>query len=300
MNQVIKNSGNNKWLHFAFGIVMLISFFLPWVAWEGIAVSGYSLPSGNFFALAESKFGLGNPFPQYNFSLLVFWLIPVLIVLAVALLLLKKKSALFVFIAGTLSLALITVFILFTKTLLSLGVGKSVFSMLKPGIVLHGLAAIGFIFSVPASGSLKKAGWLLAGPVFALASFLFIEKYLEKETHTNTGEVNIDYTISSSELIKEFSLNDTAANKKYLNKVLVVNGAASSVETAADSTSTIKFADSTGSYAIFSLEKSELSVIKNIKAGNEVSLKGVCSGSIFSEILGTTSISFKRAILNKK
>ena len=201
--------------------------------------------------------------------------------------------------AGTLSLALITVFILFTKTLLSLGVGKSVFSMLKPGIVLHGLSAIGFILSAPASGWLKKAGWLLVGPVFALASFLFIEKYLEKETHTNTGEVNIDYTISSSELIKEFSLNDTAANKKYLNKVLVVNGPAADVETAADSTSTIKFADSTGSYTIFSLEKSELSVIKNIKAGDEVSLKGVCSGSIFSEILGTTSISFKRAILNK-
>ena len=174
MNQVIKNNGNNQWLHLAFGIVMLISFFLPWVAWEGNTISGYAMPAGDFFAISESKFGLGNPFPQYNFSLLIFWLIPVLIVIVVALSLLNKKSALFVFIACTLSLALITVFILFTKTLLSLGVGKSIFSMLKPGIFLHGLAAIGFIFSVPTSGWLKKAGWLLAGPIFALASFLFI------------------------------------------------------------------------------------------------------------------------------
>ncbi len=300
MNQANNNTGNRQWLHLAFGIVMLISFFLPWLAWEGTAISGYAMPAGDFFAIAESKYGLGNPFPQYDFSLLAFWLIPAFIVIALSLSLLKKKSVLFTFIAGTLSLSLITVFILFTKTLLSLGVGKTVFSMLKPGIVLHGLAAIGFIFSATPKGWLKKTGWLLAGPVFALASFLFIEKYLEKETHTNTGDVKIDYTISSSELIKEFSANDTAANKKYLNRMLVVNGPASSVDIATDSTSTIKFADSTGSYAIFSLEKSELAAVKSMKAGDGVSLKGVCSGSIFSEILGTTSISFKRAILNKK
>ena len=34
-----------------------------------------------------------------------------------------------------------------------------------------------------------------------------------------------------------------------------------------------------------------------IKAGDVISLKGVCSGSIFSEILGTTSVTFKRATL---
>jgi len=89
-------------------------------------------------------------------------------------------------------------------------------------------------------------------------------------------------------------------NKKYLDKTLVVNGNASAVEVLADSTSTIKFSDSTGSYAIFSLEKNQLDQVKNIKSGDAVSLKGVCSGSIFSEILGTTSISFKRATLNKK
>jgi tRNA_anti-like len=300
MNNTNKNTGSGKWLHLAFGTILLISFFLPWVSWEGATVSGYSMPAGDFFKTSESKFGLANPFPQYNFGLLAFWLIPALTVIALALFFANKKSSVAAFIAGALSLSLITVFILFSKTLLSLGVGKSLTDMLKPGLFIHAIAAIGFILSALSGSLLKKIAWVVTGPVFAFASFSFIEKYLENDTHKDTGNVKADYTISSNELIKEFITNDTATNKKYLDKVLVVNGPASSVEIAADSTSTIKFADSTGSYAIFSLEKSEITTVKNIKSGDAVSLKGVCSGSIFSDILGTTSISFKRGILNKK
>lgn len=80
--------------------------------------------------------------------------------------------------------------------------------------------------------------------------------------------------------------------------MLVVNGNVSVVQIQTDSVSTIQFSDSTGSYAIFSLEKDQLEKVKAIKQGDAVSLKGVCSGSIFSEILGTTAITFKRATFN--
>ena len=44
----------------------------------------------------------------------------------------------------------------------------------------------------------------------------------------------------------------------------------------------------------------ELAKLKTIsKTGDIVSIKGTCSGSITSEILGNTSISFKRSALNK-
>jgi hypothetical protein len=82
--------------------------------------------------------------------------------------------------------------------------------------------------------------------------------------------------------------------------MLQVTGTVSAVDIAADSTSTIRFEDSTGPYAIFSLEKSQVNKIRNTKAGDMVSVKGICSGSIFSDILGTTSINFKRSILNKQ
>lgn len=300
MNQTKTNRGNNGVAHLIFGLLLIASFFLPWVSWEGSAISGYSMPAGDFFATSGSKFGLDNPFPQFNFTLLIFWVIPLLAAISIFVSFKKKKSFLFAAIASALSLSLVAVFILFTNTLISLGVGKGLFAMLSPWIYVHAVAAIGFVFSANGGSVIKKLGWVIIGPVFAFAGFMFIQQYLEKETFDDTANVKADYTVNADALIKEFLTNDTATNKKYLDKVLVVNGNASAVNVLPDSTSTIKFEDSTGSYAIFSLEKTEIENVKNIKSGDVVSLKGVCSGSIFSEILGTTSISFKRATLNKK
>lgn len=301
MTQTKVNTSTGKWLHILFAAGLLVSFFLPWVLWDNSKVSGYAMPSGEFFRTSETNFGLANPFPQFSFSLYIFWLIPVLAILSIGLVFLKKKIAPFSFIAGTLSLALITVFILFTNTLIDLGVGNNVFAMLKPAAYIHALSAVGLITTTfPVKSIAPKNIWLLIGPVIAYGSYKMGEKYIMAETHEATVNIKADFTVNSDDLIKEFITNDTAANKKYHEKVLMVNGKASAVEMLADSTSTIKFADSTGSYAIFSLEKNQLDQVRIIKSGDAVSLKGVCSGSIFSEILGTTSISFKRATLNKK
>lgn len=81
---------------------------------------------------------------------------------------------------------------------------------------------------------------------------------------------------------------------------MVVNGTATKVEQLGDSTTTIQLADSTGSYVVFSFEKDQLENVKNIKTGDAVSFKGSCSGSVYSEILGITFISFKRSAINKK
>jgi hypothetical protein len=126
------------------------------------------------------------------------------------------------------------------------------------------------------------------------------EKKIFEETFESTDNIKADYTITSVDLLKEFAANDTAANKKYMEKVLLVTGNASAIDVAADSSSSIRFEDSTGSYAIFSMEKTEFNKVRDIKPGDAVSVKAVCSGSIFSDILGTTSISFKRSNLNKQ
>jgi hypothetical protein len=290
-----------KWLTVLFSAALLISFFLPWVSWDGSKVSGYGMPSGDFFKTAEARFGLANPFPKLSFTFVAFWLIPALSILTTGAVFLKKKSVPFAYMAGALSLALLTVFFLFSGVLVDLGVGKNAWSMLKPAAFVQGISAIGLIVvAFPVKTLLPKIAWLLLGPVLAWGSFKIGEKYIMEQTHAATENVKADYTVNADELLKEFMTSDTAANKKYLEKVLLVNGNASAVEVLADSSSTIKFADSTGSYAIFSLEKDQFEEVKKIKTGDAVSLKGVCSGSIFSEILGVTTISFKRATLNKK
>lgn len=300
MTQSSQHIAPGKWMHILCGAALVISFFLPWVEWDGSKIAGYAFPAGDFFGISESRFKLANPFPQFSFSFYAFWLIPVLAALSSVFVFLKKKVIPFAFIAGALSLTLLTVFYLFTSTLTDLGVGKDVFGMLKPSAYIHALSAIGLVASAyPSKNIFPKIIWLLIGPVIAYSGYKLGEKYIMSETHTATEQVKADYIVDATELIKEFATNDTATNKKYLDKVLVVNGNISVVEILPDSTSTIQFADSTGSYAIFSLEKNQFDQVKSIKSGDAVSIKGVCSGSIFSKILGTTSISFKRSTLNK-
>ncbi len=295
------NNGLSKWLQVVSSLALIVTFFLTWVIWDGNKISGYSMPSGEFFKTSETKFGLANPFPQFSFSFYIFLLIPLLALLTAIAALTNKKTAFSSFIAGTLSLALLTVFVLFTNTLIDLGVGNNVFNMLQPVAWIHAAAAVILIITAfPVKSVTPKVIWLLIGPIIAYGSYKLGEKYIMGETHKATEDVKADYTVTAVDLLKEFATNDSATNRKYLDKTMVINGNASAVNILADSTSTIKFEDSTGSYVIFSLEKDQLNRIQQIKTGTPVSVKGVCSGSIFSEILGTTSVSFKRATLNKK
>lgn len=300
MNKAGNIATTGKWLQLIFAAGLLITFFLPWVAWKDSLISGYHLPSGKFFQVSEGKFNLGNPFPQLNFTFYIFWLIP-LLTLAVAGLAIKNKNTLWPsLIAGALSLSLFTIFYLFTKTLIDLGVGENAFSMLKIPAYLAAIFAAGLILTaLPGGKWFFKLAFLVAGPVFAFLAFMIVEKKVWGETHEETSKLKADYTTEATSLIREFAANDSAANVKYREKILVVTGKASSVEHQEDSTTVIQFSDTTGSYAAFAFDKDQYDKVKDIKTGDQVSLKGSCSGSIYSDILGTTSISFKRSTINK-
>lgn len=301
MNPSQKNLTPAKWAHILSGFGLVISFFLPWAAWKDAVISGYYLPAGKFFAISGSRFGLSNPFPQLDFTFYIFWLIPALALAAIFLSLQNKRNGWPAFIAGALNLSLVTVFYLFTKTLTDLGVGSHVFSMLKMPFYLSAFFSLLFICTASSPArTLKKAGWVIAGPVLAFLGFMIIQKTVWNQTYSDTGDLKADYTVTAENLLREFAANDSAANHKYREKIIVVNGTASKVEQSADSTITIQFADSTGSYIVFSFDKEKYAGVKEVKAGDPVSAKGSCSGSIHSEILGTTSISFKRSTLNNK
>lgn len=285
--------------------LLAVSFFLPWVMWKDAALSGNSMPAGQFFAAANDKFGVDNPFPQISFVFKIFWLVPVAAFAVIVLALLKKNIFWPAVVAGLLSLSLVLVYFLFSKSMVDqLGVSESVWAMTKPWLFVNAAAAVAVVLTAGDGRWILKAGLVLVTIAATVIGFNIASKQAEKkifdEAFTSTDNIKADYIFSADDMLKEFLANDTAANKKYTEKVLEVNGTAAAVETAADSTSTIRFEDSTGSYAIFSMEKSQLERVKTIKPGDVITIKAVCSGSIFSEILGTTSVSFKRSILNKQ
>ena len=140
--------------------------------------------------------------------------------------------------------------------------------------------------------------WLLALLVLllsggAVAWYLFTLKY------DDTATVKADYTVNAMDFIKEFKQDMAAANKKYSEKIIVVNGTVSAIE-AADTTANIKMVDTTnGAYLIFAFQQQHLQEAKAMKEGEAVSIKGSCSNGAFSSILEAEYVTFKRCTVNK-
>ena len=140
--------------------------------------------------------------------------------------------------------------------------------------------------------------WLIALFILLLAGggviwWLFTLKY------DDTASVKADYTVNALDFIKEFKQDMAGANKKYSEKIIVVNGTVSAIE-AADTTANIKIIDTTnGAYIIFAFQQQHLNEARQMKEGEKVSIKGSCSNGAFSTILETEYISFKRCAVNK-
>jgi hypothetical protein len=152
------------------------------------------------------------------------------------------------------------------------------------------------------AGTGKKRGWvkkLIIGGLIVLLAGAGIIWYLFTEKHDDTANVKTDYTVEAIAFIKEFEKDIAAANKKYAEKIIAVTGTVTQTEPA-DTTINIKMADTaTGSYLIFAFQQQHAQEAKTLKPGDKVTIKGSCSDGIFSEILNTWFISFKRSALTK-
>ncbi len=147
----------------------------------------------------------------------------------------------------------------------------------------------------------KKYSLLKKGGLFFLIILLLAVAwiwYVFNEKYADTTQITPAFSVTALDLIHEFEKNDSLANKKYVEKIMVVSGEVSEVE-GVDSTVNIKMADSTsGSYVIFAFQPQHFGLAKKIKLGEKVSIKGSCSGGAFSKILETEFITFKRCAIN--
>ena len=148
----------------------------------------------------------------------------------------------------------------------------------------------------------KKKFWLKKILIAVLAIVVVVAAvywYVATEKFSDTKSIKTDYTLNALDFIGEFQQNVKAANEKYTDKIIVLNGKVSDIE-AADTTLNIKFIDpATGSYVIFAFQQQHVAEAKSVKQGDSIAIKGSCSGGIYSDILEVTAISFIRSTLNK-
>ncbi len=148
----------------------------------------------------------------------------------------------------------------------------------------------------------KKASWkkkiLLSILVLVLIGAA-VYWYIATEKFSDTSKRQSAFTVNAMDFIREFQKDDSAANKKYREKIITVTGTISQLESPDTSTVNVKFIDTTGAYVIFAFQEQHLGEAKTLKEGDSVSIKGSCSGVAFSSILEVPYVSFKRAALTK-
>jgi hypothetical protein len=153
------------------------------------------------------------------------------------------------------------------------------------------------MFKNPKNKKVLRWSFLSGGVLLAVGVAVYF--YFFNLKHDDTASLKAEYSVEAIPFIKEFEADYKAANKKYADKIIEVSGTVAATELA-DTTINIKMADTTtGSYIIFAFQQQHLAEAKEIKQGDKVTIKGSCSDGIYSEILGTYFISFKRSTLIK-
>lgn len=150
----------------------------------------------------------------------------------------------------------------------------------------------------------KKKKWrkiLLWGFGILVLIFAVIYWIVATEKFSPTKDRKAAFEVNAIDFIREFRKNDSLANAKYREKIVVLNGIVNELDSPDSATVNVKIVDTaTGDYAIFAFQEQYLAEARGVKLGDNVSIKGSCSGSSFSEILGVYSIPFKRSTLNKQ
>jgi hypothetical protein len=110
--------------------------------------------------------------------------------------------------------------------------------------------------------------------------------------HSDLSKTKPDYIITAITLQKEFEDNEAAASAKYIKKILEVSGYISSV-TQADSNN-VNIALKSGNDLSSVICTFALADHSKFKAGDEITIRGECSGFLMDVLLNNCAIVQKR------
>jgi hypothetical protein len=96
--------------------------------------------------------------------------------------------------------------------------------------------------------------------------------------------------IAAVNLLKEFQENETAANAKYVDKVLVVTGTVTGVQTDSSGQATVYLQTNDLLSAVTCSFYKDDEGVKNIKTGATARVKGVCTGMLSDIVLNKCSL----------
>ena len=116
--------------------------------------------------------------------------------------------------------------------------------------------------------------------------------YLFNKKPSDIRDMKADYEISSIDLIKEFSVDEEKATKKYNDKVLLVSGKVSEVNLS--SSTVFLYASDTFASVTCSFYTDELPHLQTIKKDDAIQVKGKCTGKLIDVVLNNCRLSLSK------
>ena len=113
---------------------------------------------------------------------------------------------------------------------------------------------------------------------------VFVAYKMYNKPHVNVAETKAGISITADKILNDFSSDETAANTTYLGKIIEVKGKVSKTKTVKEKGIIIlKTNDDFGGVSCH-LSEAATKKMSNIKEGQSISLKGICTGYLMDVI----------------
>jgi len=124
--------------------------------------------------------------------------------------------------------------------------------------------------------------------LFAVSAILAALIMFNKK-HTDTAKAKPDFVITATSLQKEFEDNEKTASARYINKILEVAGTIASVAQADSSNLNVSLKTGNDMSSVICTFHSRGDSQK-FKEGDEITLRGECSGFLMDVLLNNCAI----------
>ena len=147
----------------------------------------------------------------------------------------------------------------------------------------------------------SKSLLLIVMVILAITAGVYTCKEFNRKNPDLT-RVKPAYTVSASDLIREFAQNDSSANKKYLGKIVTVKGLIKKINNDDDGYYTLVLGDSSEPASVFcAMDTLHGKDAANLKPVSSVSVKGYFIGYEKDEtgLLGS-DVKLNRCVIEKQ
>lgn len=135
--------------------------------------------------------------------------------------------------------------------------------------------------------------------VLAGAAFYIYKEY--NRVHKDTSRLKPDYSLAAAELVSEFESAEQAANKKYWDKVIRVEGNIRELSRDDRGFYSVVLGDTVSMSSVrCSFDSTHSAEAAALRTGMHVAIKGICSGFNADELLGSDVILVRSVVDTKK